>query len=184
MPAPAHVCRSDAVCVAIALSSHQVGCADLPSAAHRDAGSWHGSGARRRRGSQSVLSNRRQGAAPHARGHPGGSALRQQCAVSSPCQCGHGPSRVQIQCLRNDIRNIGDLYPISVIGEDLLCANNGERPAHYSAALCDAHSLTGLSARSCVHRADVVHRTVRQPCASALAIEGGRRGSARVQRRA
>jgi hypothetical protein len=31
--------------------------------------------------------------------------------------------------LRNDIRNIGDLYPISVIGEDLLCANNGERPA-------------------------------------------------------
>jgi hypothetical protein len=31
--------------------------------------------------------------------------------------------------LRNDIRNIGDLYPISVIGEDLLCANNGEQHA-------------------------------------------------------
>ncbi len=73
----AHVCRSVAVCAAIAalaLSSHQIGCADLSSAAHRDAGSWHGSGARRRRGSQSVLSNRRQGAAAHARGHPGGHA--------------------------------------------------------------------------------------------------------------
>ena len=112
----AHVWRSVAVCAALAVSSHQIGCADLPSAAHRDAGSWHGSGARRRRGSQSVLSNRRQGAAPHACGHPGGHA-----------SAATGPSRVQIQCLRNDIRNIGDLYPISVIGEDLLCANNGER---------------------------------------------------------
>ena len=54
---------------------------------------------------------------------------RQRCAVSSPCQPVRPRAksrRVQIQCLRNDIRNLGDLYPISVLGEDLLCANNGE----------------------------------------------------------
>jgi hypothetical protein len=82
----AHVCRSVAVCAAIAalaVSSHQIGCADLPSAAHRDAGSWHGSGARRRRGSQSVLSNRRQGAAPHARGHQAAPHCGSMCGVSA-----------------------------------------------------------------------------------------------------
>ena len=72
---------------------------------------------------------------------------RQRCAVSSPCQPVRPrakPRRVQIQCLRNDIRNIGDLYPISVIGEDLLCAKNGDTR---SSLLRCAMLLTELPAR-------------------------------------
>ena len=59
---------------------------------------------------------------------------------------------MQIQCLRNDIRNIGDLYPISVIGEDLLCAKNGEtrsRPLRCAMPLCARSDRRG---RACTGR--------------------------------